>query len=156
MKLALIASYDKLIQGLEMASHPGNQVKLSQVGWNGTTDLEKVLKDIQAAEQDVFVATHALSELISKAGHLLVTLDNACGMAAVAGVSAAAESSFRYSTSMSSSSSLPWQYNSGSVWVTTYPPGSSLGDPAALAGQSPTKYFAGTAEDGTPGKKAET
>jgi hypothetical protein len=162
MKLALIASYDKLIQGLEKASDPANKEKLSGVGWDQTkyNAMEQMLPVIQAAEQHLYAATHALSELISVAGHMLVDLENALGLAGVTGVSAAAESSFRYSTSMSSSSSLSWRYNSGSVWVTTTPPNGSPGDPVenpvTLTGQSPTKHYAGTGGKEPPPNKGES
>ncbi len=150
MKVALIASYDKLIEGLGIAVVPANQTKLTAIGW--TTDkykaLKKSLEAIQAAEHSLYASTHGLSERISEAQGLLEILDNAFEMAEIPRIYPTSESSYRYSTSMSSSSSLPWRYNSGSVWVTTSSscavPDSSgpygTSGAAALPGASPSKH----------------
>ena len=141
MKLALISSYDRLIQGLGKAAEPANRAKLKELGWDQPQHnaLAQILNDVRAAEQTLYAATHALSERISEAEHLLLELDTAFKLAGSGSILPADETSFRYSTSMSSSSSLSWRYNSGSVWVTT---SSGCQPPVLRKGSSPTKHFA--------------
>lgn len=121
MKVALIASYDKLIEGLGIASDPANLEKLTACNWGPDKyeTLKKSLEAIQAAEHCLYESTHGLSERIAEAQGLLEILDTAFVMSEMPSIYPSSESSYRYSTSMSSSSSLSWRYNSGSVWVTT-------------------------------------
>lgn len=124
MKVALIASYEALIDGIAKAAAHMADFSAANINWNQTNSasLERKLSDIQAAEQELYVSTHVLSERISAAEAELADLNTALGLLNMPAATApAGESSFRYSTSMSSSGDLSWKYNSGSLFVTADP-----------------------------------
>lgn len=121
MKVALISSYEALINGITKSA--ANAAGLAGVNWTQADHDDLVLKlgSIRDAEIALYNATHLLSEKVMNASTKLSILNQKLGILGAATAVPAGEKSFRYSTSMSSSSALSWRYSSGSVWVTSNP-----------------------------------
>lgn len=121
MQLALTCCYEAVIKGLSTAL-ANLSTLATQTGWGQAqyNDLVQRLGAIRTAELAVFTATHALSDRLKEAENALGVLKTA--LAAHNPVlpvpTPSPESSMRYSVSLSTSSSLTWQYPSGGVWVT--------------------------------------
>jgi hypothetical protein len=118
MQIALLSCYEALLDGLTKAYT--NLSKLAPLGWGQPQydALQQKLGAIRAAEAALFSATVTLNDRISAAQTALTALSPLLVAVGAGCPQPVEESSFRYSTSLSNSSSFPWDYPSGGIWVT--------------------------------------
>jgi len=150
MQIALLNCYEALMDGLTKAS--AHLAQLAQYGWGQAQydALQQKLGAIRAAEDALFSATANLDDRVADAKAALIQLAPLLVAIGVGPPQPVNESSFFYSTSLSSSASFDWKAPSGGVWVTKNSsyrvpngcPGSSSssGAESARAGTGPGKF----------------
>jgi len=152
MQIALLSCYQALMDGLTKAFN--NLAQLEKYGWGQTqyNALQQKLGAIRAAEEALFSASVTLDDRIDAAKAALNQLSPLLVAIGAGPPQPTGESSFRYSMSLSDSSSAAWKSPSGGVWVTDSsscrlpdgcPGGSSSSSSGALMlkqGSGPGKY----------------